>query len=76
MDVVKVADGCGDLSVVTIGTLSACGIADEPILETIDANNLMKFAPGHRIDEFGKLIKPQELSEPGSLGSAHAHGLA
>ncbi len=44
-DMEEIADGCADLSVVTIGTLSACGIADDPLLAEVDAANLRKFEP-------------------------------
>ena len=58
-DLVEIADGLGDLDVVgPCGTASACGIAMEPIKAAIDANNLLKFAPGHSFREDGKLIKP------------------
>lgn len=40
----EVADGCADISVVTIGTLSACGIADARLLEEVDRSNLSKFS--------------------------------
>lgn len=63
-DMVEVADGCADLSVVSIGTLSALGISDSPILEMVDQNNLEKFSPGYYIDEGGKLIKPPNHSPP------------
>ena len=53
-----VADGCADLRVVTTGTLSACGIADEVLQQEVDYNNLTKFGEGHRLREDGKLIKP------------------
>lgn len=53
----EVVDGCGDVSVVTIGTLSAFGVKDQPVLEAIDQNNLDKFGEGHSWREDGKLIK-------------------
>jgi predicted HAD superfamily Cof-like phosphohydrolase len=59
-----VADGCADISVVTIGTLSACGIPDEPLLEMVDQNNLDKFGEGHSIRADGKLIKPPSHQPP------------
>jgi predicted HAD superfamily Cof-like phosphohydrolase len=61
---VAIADGCADLSVVTTGTLSACGIPDLPILEAVDNNNLAKFGPGHYIRSDGKLIKPPDHQPP------------
>jgi predicted HAD superfamily Cof-like phosphohydrolase len=42
----EIIDGCCDISVVTIGTLSACGVPDQPFLEEVDENNLAKFGPG------------------------------
>lgn len=42
-DMVKIADGAADTSVVTTGTLSACGIADRAIQEAVDESNLAKF---------------------------------
>lgn len=59
-----IADGCADLSVVTIGTLSACGIADIPILEAVDENNLQKFGPGGYRREDGKWVKPPGHKPP------------
>lgn len=41
----KIADGCADISVVSIGTLSACGIADHSVLVAVDTANLSKFEP-------------------------------
>lgn len=63
-NMVEVADGCADISIVTIGTLSACGIADSLLLEMVDQNNLDKFADGYYIDEHGKLIKPPNHRPP------------
>jgi len=57
-DLVGIVDGCADVSVVTIGTLLACGVEDKPVLEAVDTNNLGKFGPGHSYREDGKLIKP------------------
>jgi predicted HAD superfamily Cof-like phosphohydrolase len=42
-DLEAIADGCADLSVVNIGTLIACGIKDERLLQEVDENNLRKF---------------------------------
>lgn len=55
----EIMDGCGDLSVTTIGTLSACGCHDLPILKEVDKSNLAKFGPGSYKDpKTGKWIKP------------------
>ena len=67
-DMVLIADGCGDLSVVTIGTLSAFGIADDPILKEIDRSNLDKFRNGVIKDEFGKIKKPDDWQPPNIQG--------
>jgi predicted HAD superfamily Cof-like phosphohydrolase len=68
-DIVEVVDGCGDLSVVTIGTLSAFGVKDEPILEAIDASNLQKFGPGsYRRESDGKWMKPPDHKAPDIMG--------
>lgn len=44
VNMVEVADGCADVSVVTMGTLSAFGIDAEPVLEMVDQHNLQKFS--------------------------------
>ena len=53
-DLVQILDGCADLSVVTIGTISACGVHDEPLLNLVDNNNLAKFGPGGHLNSAGK----------------------
>lgn len=65
---VDIADGCADISVVTIGTLSACGIPDKKLLEIVDQNNLDKFGEGHSFRPDGKLIKPPDHRPPDILG--------
>lgn len=61
-DMVEVADGCADISVVTIGTLSAFGIWDLPLLDEVDNNNLSKFefpkCPGKPCPRMGLEMKP------------------
>lgn len=59
----ETADGCADLSVVTIGTLVACGLPDEGLLQLVDENNLNKVQNGH-VDEHGKFIKPVNHQPP------------
>lgn len=61
---VEIADGCADISVVTIGTLIACGIKDRPLLEEVDRNNLAKFGGKPIIREDGKLVKPEGWKGP------------
>lgn len=60
----EVADGCADISVVTIGTLIAFGIDDEPLLEEVDASNLRKFGEGSYRREDGKWMKPPGWTPP------------
>ncbi len=64
VDLEEVVDGCADISVVTIGTLIAFGIDDEPVLEEVDAANLRKFAPGGHRRADGKWIKPPDWTPP------------
>ncbi len=64
VDVVEVVDGCADISVVTIGTLIAFGVDDEPVLEEVDESNLRKFEPGSYSREDGKWIKPPGWTPP------------
>lgn len=72
-NIVEVADGCADISVVTIGTLSAFGIPDQGLLDMVDDNNLEKFGEGHRIREDGKLIKPPNHRPPDIFSYIEKH---
>jgi len=62
-NLVEIADGCADISVVTYGTLSACGIADDALIVEVDKNNLTKLEKG-TVDEHGKLTKPPGHQPP------------
>lgn len=64
VDVVKVADGLADCSVVLYGTASTFGISMNPLLEMVDINNLEKFGPGATYSPTGKLIKPPGHKPP------------
>lgn len=64
VDLKEVVDGCADISVVTIGTLIAFGVDDEPVLEEVDASNLRKFGPGSYRREDGKWMKPPNWTPP------------
>ena len=66
-DLVELADGCADLSAVTVGTLLAHGIADRELLEEVDANNMAKIATGS-VDEHGKWIKSPDHQPPDVRG--------
>lgn len=63
-DLEMVVDGCADISVVTIGTLIAIGVDDEPVLEEVDAANLRKFGEGGYRREDGKWMKPPDWTAP------------
>ena len=65
----EVADGCADISVVTMGTLIAFGIDDEPLLEEVDASNLRKFGEGSYRREDGKWMKPPGWTPPDIMGA-------
>lgn len=68
LDLIGVADGCADISVVTIGTLSAFGMQDNPILKAVDESNLAKFrGDAHRCPETGKWVKPSDWQPPNLL---------
>lgn len=64
VDIEGVADGCADISVVTMGTLIAFGIEDEDLLREVDEANLRKFGPGSYAREDGKWMKPQDWTPP------------
>jgi predicted HAD superfamily Cof-like phosphohydrolase len=63
-DFVLIVDGCADVSVINLGTLSACGVADISIMWEVDDNNMAKFAPGHSFRDDGKLLKPPGHKPP------------
>lgn len=63
----KTVDGACDLSVVTIGTMSCIGVPDIPFLDIVDDNNLEKIEKG-KIDEYGKLVKPEGHRPPDIKG--------
>lgn len=62
-DLVGMVDGLGDISVVNTGGFAACGVAMTPVLEAIDANNLLKIAKG-KLDAGGKFIKHPDHQPP------------
>jgi predicted HAD superfamily Cof-like phosphohydrolase len=64
-DLIEAVDGCCDLRVVTTGTLSALGVADNAVQEEVDRNNLAKFGPGsYRRESDGKWMKPPGHQKP------------
>ncbi|MBO6577074.1 MAG: hypothetical protein JJ896_15100 [Rhodothermales bacterium] len=69
VDVEGVVDGCADISVVTVGTLIAFGVDDEPVLEEVDSANLRKFGPGGYRRNDGKWMKPPDWTPPDIIGA-------
>lgn len=75
-DLVKIADGCADVSVVNVGTMIACGIRDLDLLTLVDQNNLAKFGPGGYRREDGKWMKPPGHEPPDIAGLLRAQAEA
>lgn len=61
-DLVKLADGCADTKVVTIGTELACGIDGEAVFEEVHRSNMSKFIDG-TFREDGKYVKGPSYSK-------------
>lgn len=59
-----VVDGCCDLMVVTLGTLSSFGVSDLNHFNEVCDSNDAKFAEGVIKDENGKVQKPKGWSPP------------
>ncbi len=55
---------CCDLQFVATGTLSACGVPDEPFIREIDYAKLRKFSGDAHRDANGKWIKPTGFVGP------------
>lgn len=72
VDLEEVVDGCADISVVTVGTLIAFGVDDEPVLEEVDSANLRKFEPGSYRREDGKWMKPPDWTPPNIMKAVEA----
>lgn len=73
-DLVEIADGCADISVVTIGTLLACGICDEPIIQAVDLANIKKLEGDWHRREDGKIVKPANWEAPDIAGLLRLQG--
>jgi predicted HAD superfamily Cof-like phosphohydrolase len=67
-DLIEIIDGCCDIKVVTTGTLSACGLPDDPFQVEVDLNNLAKFGPGGHRRSDGKWEKPPNFTGPDIKG--------
>jgi len=73
-NLVKIVDGCCDSSVVTIGTLLACGVPDLPFIKLVDENNLAKFGSGGYRRGDGKWVKPPDHRPPDIAGLLKKYG--
>ena len=67
-NLVEIADGCADMSVVAMGTLLSCGIDDVELLKEVDESNLRKFGEGSYRREDGKWMKPPGWEPPNIQG--------
>lgn len=56
-DLAGMVDALGDISVVNTGAFVAHGVRMAPVLEMIDANNLLKYSTGKRNPDTGKFEK-------------------
>lgn len=63
-DMVLMVDALADCSVVVTGGFIDCGVCSEPILESVDSNNLDKAGRGHLDPMTGKFIKPEDHQPP------------
>lgn len=66
-DLAQIVDGCCDVSVVTVGTMVACGLPMEPFLMEVDESNLSKFIDGYRRAD-GKWMKGPSWQPPNIEG--------
>ena len=64
LDPAHIAKELADLSVVPIGTMSAFGMQDEPLLQAVDNSNLSKVQGGPVFRADGKLLKGPDYKEP------------
>ena len=62
-NLVEIADGLADQEVVNLGTAIACGLNMQPFFDEVMNNNFLKLERG-TIDEYGKLIKPEDHPKP------------
>ena len=63
-NIVEVADGAADVSVINVGSMLVCGIKDDELLEEVDRSNLAKFGPDSYMREDGKWMKPADWEAP------------
>lgn len=63
-NLVEVADGCADLKYVLFGTELACGIPSDAVWDAVHETNMAKFDDGLRLDDNGKVMKPEGWKPP------------
>jgi predicted HAD superfamily Cof-like phosphohydrolase len=73
VDLVKLADACGDEDYVVEGTRIAFGINGAPIADEIHRSNMAKL--GGKKDAHGKTHKPAGWTPPDIAGELHRQGL-
>ena len=65
VDMVEVADACGDIDYVVEGARLAFGINGKPIADEVQRTNMAKFGPGSWVRESdGKQMKPPGWEPP------------
>lgn len=64
VDLVALADGVADLTVVATGTALAFGIDPLPVQQIVDQSNLAKVINGVTRDSNGKIVKPTGWQPP------------
>ncbi len=67
-DLIGIADGCADVSVINTGMMALNGIADLPLQEEVDANNQLKLGTGRICPTTGKLLKAKDHPKPDIAG--------
>lgn len=71
-DMVEAVDGCVDVMIVTIGTLSCLGVGDVHVMRAVlDANDKKLEGP---IREDGKQLKPEGWQPPDIRGELRRQG--
>lgn len=61
---VGMIDALADISVVNTGAFIACGVRMTPVLECVDANNMLKVATGKLDPISGKFVKAPDHPKP------------
>jgi predicted HAD superfamily Cof-like phosphohydrolase len=75
-DLIKIADGIGDLIYVLLGQAVEYGIPIDEIFTEIHRSNMTKLWPDGTVkrNEYGKILKPSTYSPPDIIGILRKHG--